>query len=132
MGGAYAKGFVKAVVEYAKAHPEISNGLRISEFDFDPYQGGDLTAEPKVHTEQYTHNGKKHSPWWKFWDLDRIADQKQEGVSPGSDWNKRNGDNNTFVESQTQTQHSIFTFFNNIQNMEEGTYRLINGQWIKQ
>src|SRR5450432_2603923 len=91
MGGAYAKGFVKAIVEYAKAHPEISNGLKISEFDFDPFQAGSLEVEPKVHTEQYTHNGKKHIPWWKFWDTDKIADEKQRGLES----NNPNGDNNS-------------------------------------
>ena len=128
MGGAYAKGFVKAIVEYAKAHPEISNGLKISEFDFDPFQAGSLEVEPKVHTEQYTHNGKKHIPWWKFWDTDKIADEKQKGLES----NNPNGDNNKYREDPTKTTHDISTFYDDIQNLKEGTYKLINGKWVKQ
>jgi RHS repeat-associated protein len=128
MGGAYAKGFVKAIVEYAKAHPEISNGLKISEFDFDPFQAGSLEVEPKVHTEQYTHNGKKHLPWWKFWDTDKIADEKQKGLEP----NNPNGDNNSYTEDPSKTTHDISTFYNDIQYLQEGTYQLIDGKWVKQ
>ncbi|MCJ0743870.1 RHS repeat-associated core domain-containing protein [Pedobacter montanisoli] len=124
MGGAYAKGFVKAIVEYAKAHPELSNGLRISEFDFDPYQAGSLSAEPKVHTEQYTHNGKKKSSWWKF--FDKIADEKQKGLD-----DKENGDNNLYREDPKQGSHSISSFIQDISGMEEGTYKFKNGHWVK-
>jgi hypothetical protein len=127
MGGAYAKGYLKAIVEFAEAHPELSNGLKISEFDFEPWEAGNLKAEPKVHTEQYTHNGKKHSPWWKFWDSDRIADQKQKGLD-----DQTNGDNNLYWESPNKTAHSIFTFFENIDQLQEGTYVLQNGVWVRQ
>lgn len=81
MGGAYAKGFIRALIEYAEANPELSNGLRISEFDFDPYQAGELTALPKVHNMQFTHNGKKKGKWYDLINpLVNIADERQKGL----------------------------------------------------
>ena len=38
MGGAYAKGFLQALVEYIKNHPRECNGISLSEYDFAPYQ----------------------------------------------------------------------------------------------
>jgi RHS repeat-associated protein len=128
MGGAYAKGFVKAIIEYAKTHPEISNGLKISEFDFDPYQAGSLGAEDFVHTQQMTHNGKKHIPWWKFWDTDKIADEQQKGLNRDNS----KGDNNSYTEDAQKTSHDISTFMDDILKLTEGTYKLVNGKWTKQ
>lgn len=44
MGGAYAKGFLKAVMEYIQKHPEECNGINLAEYDFAPYQPGSQTA----------------------------------------------------------------------------------------
>jgi hypothetical protein len=115
MGGAYAKGFVQAIVDYAMAHPEECRGLKISEFDFDPLQAAQLRAIAGVHTEQYTHLGN-------------LADEKQDGLEDAQ--GKKDG--NSYNEDPSKTDHSIMSFFNNIQNLEEGTYVFQNGEWIKQ
>jgi RHS repeat-associated protein len=126
MGGAYAKGYIRAIVQYAMDHPELTNGLKISEFDFDPFEGGAQTPEPRVHTEQKMHNGHKHGS-----KADRIADEKENGLN-GTEWNALHGDNNTFWESPTNGLHTIFSFFENIDQLQEGTYHLINGVWQKE
>ena len=119
MGGAYSKGFVEAIIEFAKAHPNLSNGLIISEFDFDPFQAGELTAEPKVHTEQYTHKlAKNRGKWYNYFNpYVNIADERQGGLYK----NNPDGDNNSYKESSTETSHAITTFVNDILKLEEGT-----------
>ncbi len=110
MGAAYAKGYIKALKEFAEKYPQLANGLKISEFDFDPYQAGDLSVIDKVYTKQVTHLGL-------------IADEKQNGID-------NNG--NEYKEDNSSDAHSIYTFIESIQNLGEGTYKYINGQWVKQ
>ncbi|MDB5004939.1 MAG: hypothetical protein JWQ34_3164 [Mucilaginibacter sp.] len=125
MGGAYAKGFIHAIVQWAINHPDQSNGLKISEFDFDPLQGAELRAIEGVHTEQYTHNAKKHGVHDP---MNRIADGKQQGLN--NDQGKK--DRNSYTEDPLKTDHSIMTFINNINQLEEGTYVFQDGEWVKQ
>ena len=128
MGGAYSKGFVKGIIEWAKANPEKSNGLRISVFDFDPYQAGHLKAEAKVHTEQYNHADN-----WNLMEFGFLANQKQAGIDDKE--GLVNGDNNKYRENSLKGahagSHSILSFFNDISNLEEGTYKLVNGKWVR-
>jgi RHS repeat-associated protein len=124
MGGAYAKGFVQAIVDYAMAHPEECTGLKISEFDFDPLQAAQLSAIAGVHTEQYSHikkPGRKGAMGW-------LANQKQAGLE--DDQGMKDG--NSYNEDAEKADHSIMSFFSNIQNLQEGTYVYQNGQWVKQ
>ena len=44
MGGAWAKGYITAIVEYAKAHPEEARGLGITEYDFASFQQNKQSA----------------------------------------------------------------------------------------
>ncbi len=55
MGGAYAKGFAQALTEYVKKHPKTTNGLKITEYDFAPYQPFSQEAVYGVDTYQYSH-----------------------------------------------------------------------------
>ena len=125
MGGAYAKGFVQAIVDYAMAHPEECRGLKISEFDFDPLQAAHLRAIAGVHTEQYTHNAKKQG---KSRLGGRLADGKQQGLEDEQGVK----DGNSYNEDASNSDHGIMSFFNNIQNLAEGTYIFQNGQWVKE
>ena len=59
---------------------------------------------------------------------DLIADERQNGLYK----NNPDGDNNSYTESPTKGSHSIVTFLEYINNLKEGTYKLINGQWVKQ
>ena len=57
MGGAYGKGYVKALQKYISG---LSNDeqkqIRISLVaDFDPYQASDLTIDPNIKTTQFIH-----------------------------------------------------------------------------
>ena len=84
-------------------------------------------GEANVHTGQYTHNGKKHKKWWP---AVRIADEKQKGLDDED--SMINGDNNSYNEDREQTSHFISSFFDDIGNLQEGTYKLINGSWVRQ
>lgn len=109
MGGAYGKGYVRALKKYISTLPEEQQRqIRITLVaDFDPLQAGSLSADPDIFTQQFTHKkgkGKKDSDG-----LGWLANEMQEGVDE-------------YYESGTEARHSIFTFFDNISNLQEGTY----------
>jgi RHS repeat-associated protein len=108
MGGAYGKGYVKALKEYIKTLPkEQQKQVKITLVaDFDPFQAGRLSADPDIYTQQFTHLGG-------FWGL---AEERQGGLS----------DENYY---ETDGEHSIFTFFSDISNLQEGTYLWNGNSW---
>lgn len=121
MGGAYGKGFVIALKEYIKTLPiEQQKQIKISLVaDFDPYQAGDITADPDIKTTQYKHKGNKN-----IFGMGWLANEDEKGLS------KEDIKTNT----GTSTDHSIFTFFNDISSLAEGTYKWddANKKWVKQ
>ncbi len=102
MGGAYGKGFVRALKEYIATLPkEQRQQIKISLVaDIDPYQAYDLTADPEIPTFQFTHKG-----------FLTLADGKQKGKI------------NYVENSNGQTAHSIFSFFPDIRSLQEGIYK---------
>lgn len=122
MGGAYGKGFVIALKEYIKTLPiEQQKQIKISLVaDFDPYQAGDITADPDIKTTQYKHKGNKN-----ILGMGWLANEDENGLDPKKDIKTNTG---------TSTDHSIFTFFGDIQNLEEGTYKWddVNKKFVKQ
>ena len=115
-----------AIVQYAISH-NIS-GLKISEFDFDPLQAAELHAIGGVHSEPYSHNTKKHGKTLLNDPLNSVANGKQKGL----DDEQGKKDRNSYTEDPKKTDHGIMTFLNNISQMEEGVYVIVNGQWVKQ
>jgi RHS repeat-associated protein len=109
MGGAYAKGYVQAIIDYAKTHK--INGVVIEfEADFAPYQPTKQKAVKDKNmgpTLQYSHSG------------DAVAGDEDE---PGAE--KKD------TKSDKDQIHSIFSFFNQIANLPEGTYKVVNGQIV--
>lgn len=100
MGGAYGKGFVKALKEYIATLPaEQQKQVKIEQvIDFDPFQGSDLTADGETPTFQFIHYG------W-------LANQKEKGK----------------VEQKTSKSssdaHAIKSFFADISQLQVGTYK---------
>ena len=118
MGGAYGKGFVKALKEYIKTLPkEVQAQIRISVADFDPYQAGELTADPDVLTKEY-----KHANDWNITGLGFLANEDEKGLSK----------ENITTNSGPSTDHNIFSFFNDISSLAAGTYKWDGKNWIKQ
>ena len=109
MGGAYGKGYVKALKEYIKTLPkEQQRQVKITLVaDFDPFQAGSLNADPNVFTQQFTHLGG----------LFGLAEDRQGGLS----------DENYY---ESKGDHSIFTFLGNINDLQEGTYKWNGTEWI--
>ncbi|MXV14181.1 hypothetical protein GS398_02635 [Pedobacter sp. HMF7056] len=60
MGSAYAKGLIQAIIDYAKAHPNECQGLRITEYDFAAYQQNKMSAIPGVTLFQFDN---QHGDW---------------------------------------------------------------------
>jgi hypothetical protein len=119
MGGAYGKGFVKALKEYIATLPiEQQRQIKISMVaDFDPHQAGDITADADIKTTQYKHKGNKN-----VLGMGWLANQDEKGL----------GKEDIKTNTGTSTDHSIFTFFNDISSLAEGTYTWNGSKWVKQ
>ena len=107
MGAAFGKGYVRKLKELLvkNGHPEVLISLIA---DFDPYQAAKLSADSNIYTLQFTHQGI-------------IADQRQNNLP----------DTNYRVDSQRDS-HSIYSFFNDISRLQEGTYVYDGNNWILQ
>ena len=108
MGGAYAKGFLKAVMEYIQKHPEECNGINLAEYDFAPYQPGSQTAIEGVDTYQYSHkkdNIAGNTPIRGAKQMDTYSDEKR--------------------------RHSLEDFFDYIKTLPEGSYKIEDGKIVK-
>ena len=108
MGGAYAKGFLKAVMEYIQKHPEECNGINLAEYDFAPYQPGSQTAIEGVDTYQYSH------------EKDRMA-----GNTPIQ------GAKQMDTYNDERRKHSIEDFFDYIKTLPEGSYKIEDGKVVR-
>jgi RHS repeat-associated protein len=111
MGGAYGKGFVAALKEYIATLPaEQQKQVRISFVaDFDPYQGSEMTADGVTPTFQFIHYGL-------------LANEKEKGKVEQKPSNS------------SSKAHSIFSFFADINRLQEGTYLWDEAQrkWVLQ
>jgi RHS repeat-associated protein len=115
MGGAYAKGFIQAIVDYAKKHPEECRGLSITEFDFASFQQNQQKGVKGVSLKQYDNAG------------DMVVGK---GLY-GSEFATEEGAESRTMDNTSGKGHSIFDFINQINNLEEGTYIYKGGQFIK-
>ncbi len=100
MGGAYGKGFVAALREYIQTLPEnIKRQVKIEQvIDFDPYEGSSLTADGETPTFQFIHYGL-------------LANEREKGKVEQK------------VSNSSSDAHSIFSFFSDISQLQEGTYK---------
>lgn len=105
MGAAYGKGFVKAIIEWAKANPQKAQGLNISAYHFAAFQQNQLSGVDGVTTYQFDNYGDMVVGY------ELVAGgifHKQEGVEDRDI--KNNGG------------HSIFDFLNRVNQLEPGKY----------
>ena len=106
MGAAYAKGYVNALIEYFKKN-NISTDFLEFEADFAPYQPTKQKANSEVKTYQFSHSkdlvaGKDKIEGAEY--MDTSDDKKQD--------------------------HGINTFMDQIKNLPEGNYKIVNGQIV--
>ena len=109
MGSVFAKGFVQALINYVKMHPEECQGFMISEYDFAPFQPTSYPAVDGVSTYQYSHK------------YDLIA--KNARVL-GAEIMK--------TSENVEDGHSIEDYYKYIISLPEGNYKFINGEFVKQ
>lgn len=119
MGGAYGKGYVKALKDYIKTLPkELQYQVRITLVaDFDPFQAGSLTADSEIKTQQFKHKGDGN-----ILGMGWLANENEKGLDS----------KDIYTNTGISTDHSIMTFFNDIRELTEGTYKKVNGKWVKQ
>jgi RHS repeat-associated protein len=114
MGAAFGKGYVKALKYYFKKHG-YSDAVISLVADFDPFQASQLEAEDNVFTQQFTHKKKGEGEF--SW----LANDRQKNL-PDSN----------YYEDPNQGSHNISTFFNDISNLQEGTYKWNGKEWVLQ
>jgi RHS repeat-associated protein len=107
MGAAYGKGFVQAIVDYAKRHPKECVGLSISEYDFAAFEQNKQNAVMGVSTFQYDNNGD-------------VVVGGYLGFILGSRHAKENGAESS--DSKPEGGHSVWYYINLISNLPQGTY----------
>ena len=112
MGGAYGKGYVLAIIEYAKKHG-INSNLIAFEADFAPFQPGGQTAVNGVPTFQFSN------------DNDPVANNSLLG----SPFARIKGANVT-TDSNPNKGHSIFDFMDKIRKLPAGKYKVVNGEIV--
>ncbi len=120
MGGVYGSGYLAGLKEYIRTLPkELQMQIKITLVaDFDPFQANDITADPDVTTMQFIHKNK-----WNVFGMGGLANQEEKGLDPKKDIRTNTG---------TSTDHSIFSFLNDISQLAEGTYKWNGKKWVKQ
>jgi hypothetical protein len=109
MGGTFGKGFIKALKEYIKDN-HLEKDVRITLVaDFDPFSAGSslTSADPDIYTQQFLHRnekGRKDSDG-----LGWLANEREKGADD-------------VYEDKKEAGHAIFSFFNDISKLKEGTY----------
>lgn len=118
MGGAYGKGYVAALKKYISDNGLEKQARITLVADFDPFQAGEIQADPNIDTRQFINKGaegrEKES-------LSGMANQRENGV-----------DDNHYKENTNHTGHSISLFFQNISQLQEGTYTWNGSSWVRQ
>jgi RHS repeat-associated protein len=112
MGAAYAKGYVKALVAYLKKHNIPIEAIAF-EADFAPYQPKKQKAVKGVKTYQFTNfNDNVASNSWLLSPYGYI-----EGAEVHTNFDENKG-------------HSLSDFWEQVRNLPEGKYRVVNGQIV--
>lgn len=114
MGAAYGKGFVQAIIEWAKANPEKAKGLNIAVYDFASFQQNEMEAVQGATTYQFDNSG------------DMVVGY---GLLGGSMFHKQKGVEGRDKESGGS--HSIFDFLDRVNQLEAGKYIFQNGQFVR-
>jgi RHS repeat-associated protein len=116
MGGAYGKGFIQALADYARANPDKAEGLRITEFGFASFQQNEQKAVRGTSLKQYDNKG------------DTVVGY---GLVGGSFFDKQDGAEERQLNPDASKGHSIFDFVNVINSLEEGSYIFRDGKFVK-
>lgn len=106
MGGAYAKGYVEALLEYFNKNG-IDPSIIEFEADFAPFQPEYQKAVDGIDTYQYSHS------------KDPVAGNKK---MPGAEYKN--------TSSDKDQGHSINSFYEQINNLATGKYKVENGKII--
>lgn len=117
MGGAYGKGYVKALKEYISTLPkEQQKQIKITLVaDFDPYQAGEFAADSNIDTRQF-----EHANYFNIWGLGTLANEDEQNLDK----------NHIYKNTGQSTDHSIQTFFNDISRLQEGSYKWNGKSWV--
>ena len=121
MGGVYGAGFQDGLLEYIKKDKWLTEQVKITLVaHFDPYDGGFITANPDIYTEDFLHQ--------QDYDNDENALRKD---SDGNGWlaSGRVKGANFFREDENEAAHGIEYFGNDIKNLHEGIYKWDGNSW---
>ena len=112
LGGAFGRGYLRAIIEYVKAHPEQCKGISISVYDFDPYDANLLSQVSGISITQILHKSKFG-----------LANQVEQGVSEK--------DGSLIDDTGKSTSHSITSFISSISSLKPGKYVWNGNSFVK-
>ncbi len=119
MGGAYGNGFLAGLQRYIQQLPiPIQMQIKITLVaDFDPFQADGFHANSDVKTQQL-----KHQNGWNILGMGWLANYDEEGAEQVQ------------VGKNDSSDHSIFSFFDDIGKLSEGKYTWDKREekWVKQ
>jgi len=110
MGAAYAKGFIKGLIDAG-----VPIDIIEFEADFAPFQPTKQKAVAGVQTYQFSNNN------------DNVANNK----ALGSPYGPMEGADVT-TDNDKNKGHSIQYFIDKIKSLPEGTYKVVNGKFVPQ
>ena len=103
LGGAFGRGYLKAIIEYVKEHPDQCKGISISVYDFDPYDADLLSQVSGISITQILHKSKFG-----------LANQIEQGVSEK--------DGSLIDDTSKSKSHGITSFISSISSLKPGKY----------
>lgn len=115
--GVFGGGYLEGIKEYLNDHPDLKRQVSITLVaDFDPFGAGSITNDGSIKKRQY-----KHSNDMNILGLGWLANESEQGLHESS----------ITTNSGRSTDHSIFSFMNDISSLSEGTYKWNGSNWIK-
>lgn len=118
MGGVFGGGYLEGIKEYLNDHPDLKKQVSITLVaDFDPYEASSIINDGSTKKQQF-----KHANNLNIAGLGWLANENEQGLDKS----------NITTNSGKSTDHSIFSFLNDISSLSEGTYKWNGNNWIKQ
>lgn len=85
--------------------------------DFDPFKASSIKNDGSIKKRQFKHTNRLN-----LLGMGWLANEDEKGLDKS----------NIITNSRTSTNHSIFSFFNDVSSLSEGTYKWDGSNWIRQ
>jgi len=118
MGGVFGGGYLQGIKEYLNDHPDLKKQVSITLVaDFDPYEASSIINDGTTKKQQFKHSNSSN-----IVGLGWLANENEQALDKRS----------IITNSGKSTDHSIFSFFNDISSLAPGVYKWDGSDWIIQ